>query len=409
MNSALRASVSLLTFCLCVGLLAPAGGAPSVQSSDGQSTIAPVANGTNYLSPSDPAVEEYQGVGVDVTSAASIGAQKLHSEYDRRRNAEQLDISNATRREEIATVQIDRIEERFETIARQQAQLYESYANNEISARLLLRNVAILQVVAETQVENYEQAAAQTELSIERLSQLETFASGLTPKQPIVDQVTEMARTAESTTPVYLQAGSGGLVIAAVVDERFVRQAMVLGERDFDGKDQFKLAQDISIEDEEWATPVGYEGALSRFAELYPWAYDITTTGTAGQPNLFSRIYGVEDTNPQGRITAYFDSATKNVFHENQYGFVSDYSIEETVTNSTDAGTVTLRLTHESGPLQVTVTDGSREMTDVAIKINDQQIGSTDEDGNLWTVQPLAPFEVTVTTPDGERITVAVP
>ncbi|MFT4947473.1 MAG: hypothetical protein ACI8TL_001716 [Natronomonas sp.] len=408
MNSALRRGSILLVVCLLFGAAAPVGGEVTQQRTDNQVTVTPNTNGTNYLSPVDPATEGYERISVDVSSAASFSAQTIQSEHDSRSWGEQLANANRTNRERIANAQLDAVETRFEQIAQRQQELYEAYAAGEITERVLLRDLVTLQIIAESQIENYDRATGRTELDIERLSQLETLADGVTPEQPVVDLAAETMVSGDDERIVYLQGADEGVAISTVTERQFTRQATVLSERDFDGQDQFKLAQNISIGDDDWATPRGYSEAQTRLAELYPWAYSIRQI-EPGAVNPLSRIYSFNMPNLQGDLTTYFDGATRNVFHENQAGNVEAYSIDGVVSNGTDSLTVTLGLTHNSGPLRVTVEDGDRPVPDATVRVDGQPVGATDADGKLWTIQPLSGFEVTATTPDGETAAVSFP
>jgi hypothetical protein len=373
-----------------------------------QATITAVENGTNYLSPTQPTTEGYEQMSADVSSAASISAQTIHSAHDSQSRSEQLTSADPANRELVANNQLGNIEVAFEVLAQRQQELYDAYSNGELSDRELLRSLATLQVEIDSQVENYERAVGVVELDIERRSQLETLRHGLTPEQPVLTQITETLMTEEDSQVVYLQGSNEGLVVATVSDNQFTRQATVLSERNFDGQDQFRLAQNLSIDDEGWATPIGYQEALSRLSELYPWAYSRVRVDP-GDINQLSRIYDINTANPQGELTTYFDGATRNVFHENQAGPVDAYSIQSVVSNSTDAFTITLGLTHDSGPLRLTVEDGEQPITDATVQIDGDSVGSTGNDGQLWTVQPRAGFEITVTTADGETGTLSVP
>lgn len=409
MNWALRCGTILVVVCLLFSAVAPAGGELAGQETTStQATITATANGTNYLSPITPDTEGYEQISTDVSSAASISAQTIQSEHDSRSWAEQLASANQTTRQFIADAQLDNVETRFELIAQRQHELFEAYTAGELSDRALLRNLATLQIIAEAQVENYDRAVSNTEIEIERLAQLETLADGLTPEQPVVDHVAETMSSSDDGQIVYLQATDEGLAIAMVTDEQFSRQATVLSERDFDGQDQFKLAQNITIGDDDWATPQGYSEAQTRLAELYPWAYSVRQI-QPGAVNPLSRIYSFNLPNPQGKLTTYFDGATRNVFHENQAGAVDSYSIEGIISNRTDSLRISLGLTHESGPLRVTVEDDGQPISDTAVRVNGQLVGTTDGEGQLWTVQPLTGFEVTVTTPDEQTASVSFP
>jgi hypothetical protein len=406
MNSVLQYGCVLLAICLLFGFATPVGGELAQQDSTAsQTTITANGNGTNYLSPATSETEGYTRVSADVSSAASISAQMIQSQHNSQSRGEQLSATPQDNREIVANAQIDDIETQLLLLARQQRNLYDAYSAGELSDQQFLRNLAMLEVVAESQVENYERAVRNTELDIERLSQLETLADGLTPERPVLNQLTETMMADRETQVAYIQGAEDGLVIATVANGQFTRQATVLSERNFDGRDQFKLAQNISIDDDEWATPQGYSEAQTRLSEFYPWAYSIRQI-EPGAVNPLSRIYGFDMPNPQGELKTYFDGATRNVFHENQAGSVENYKIKQVVSNTTDSLTVTLGLTHGSGPLRVTVDDNGQPVTDATVRMGGDRVGSVDDDGRLWTVQPRSEFEVTVRTAEGETVRV---
>jgi hypothetical protein len=406
MNSVLRGVVALLAVALLVAAAASAGSV-ALQQTDttGQTTITGHDNGTNYLSPTSTAVQGYDRVTADVASTASIAAQELHSTHDTRTYAEQLQSANTTERQLVADGQLDRVESRFEALARQQSQLYQSYADGEISDRTLLRKLVTFRIVADTQVQNYERAAGSTDLGIRRLSQLETLSAGLTPEQPVLDWVEQTLSTSEPRV-IYLAAAGEGLTLATVTEDEYVRQATVLEERDFQGQDQFKLDQNITIDDEQWATPQGYSEAQNRLAELYPWAYDLTEV--RADVEQLSRTYKFDIATAQGELTTYFDGATRNVFHENQVGSPTQRAVEGVVTNGTDGLNVSVSLTHDTGPVNIEVTDDGAPVVNAVVKIGDDTVGQTSNRGELWAIQPRGGFEVTATV-DGDTVSVSVP
>lgn len=407
MNTARRAVVALLAGCLLLTVGAPVGSLAFQQTADtGQLTISERENGTNYLSPVGTGTDGYDRVGADVSGAASIAAQEIHSTHDTRTYAQQLEAANATERPTVAEGQLDRVETRFERLAEQQQQLYESYAAGEISDRTLLRQLVTFRIIANTQVQNYERAASNTDIGIRRISQLETLSAGLTPEQPVLDRVEQTLTTSEPRV-IYLAAAADGLILATVAEDEYVRQATVLGERDFEGQDQFKLDQNISIDDDQWATPQGYSEAQNRLAELYPWAYDLTEV--RADVEQLSRTYKFDVATPEGELTTYFDGATRNVFHENQVGVASQRYVEETVSNSTGTLNITLSLTHDTGPLRLELVNDGRPVVDAVVRIDGEVVGQTDNRGRLWVIQPRDNFELTATTPGEETVSISVP
>lgn len=405
MNSVRRGVSALLAALLLV--TAGAAGSLSLQQTDStdQATITTNENGTNYLSPPEGATEGYDRITVDVTSAASFTAQEIHSSHETRTYAQQLEAANESERTLVAADQLDSVERRFEALARQQGRLYQSHADGEISDRTLLRELVRFRIVANTQVQNYERAAANTDLGIRRISQLETLSTGLTTEQPVLDRVEQTMSTADSQV-IYLAAAGEGLTLATVTEDEYVRQATVLDERDFEGQDQFKLDQNITIDDDQWATPQGYSEAQNRLAELYPWAYDLTEV--RADVEQLSRTYKFDVATPEGELTTYFDGATRNVFHENQVGSPAQRSVERVLSNSSGQLNVSASLTHNSGPLRVEVTDDGAPVVGAVVRINGDVVGRTDNRGELWAIQPRGEFDVTATV-DNDTVAVSAP
>ena len=407
MHTVPRGVVVVLAACLLVTAAVPAGSL-SLQRTDStsQATVTTNENGTNYLSPTGTGTEGYERIGTDVSSAAGITAQELHSTHDTRTYAQQLQTANATQRSIAAEGQLDRVEARFEFLAQQQERLYQSYANGELSDRALLRKLVTFRIVANTQAQNYERAASNADLGIERISQLETLTAGLTPEQPVLDRAEQTMTTAEQRV-IYVNGAGEGLTLATVTDDEYLRKATVLSERDFQGQDQFKLDQNISIDDDQWATPQGYSEAQKRLEQLYPWAYDLTEV--RADVEQLSRTYKYNVATPQGELTTYFDGATRNVFHEYQVGLASQRTIEGTVSNSTDTMNISVSLTHNSGPLRLELHDDDRPVADAVVRIDGDVVGQTDSRGRLWAIQPRESFEVTATAPSDESVSVLVP
>lgn len=372
-----------------------------------QTTVVSNQNTTNYLSPVNSETDGYESIGLDVSAAATVTAHEISAEHHTRTFDEQLQGTDAAERHAIAQEQLDAIENRFEEIDERQQQLFNAYTTGSIDSRELLKDLVALQFAAEADVANYDRAIGETTTDVETQSQLETLAEGLTATQPVTDQAANGFTDPDETVTVYVQGNTHALVLGTAERGMFTRQAMLHDERDFDGEDRFKLDQGITIEDEEWFTPAGYSEAQSRLSDLYPWAYDGRQVSANVQ--TLSRIYQLSIEHEHGTLETYFDGATKNVFHENQYQPINLVPIEGTISNSTADLTVELGLTRPSGPMRVSVTDDGSAVADGTVKVNDQPVGTTDSSGERWTVQPMDPFEVTVETPDGDTVTVEFP
>lgn len=400
-----RRSVVALAALLVLGTLGAATAGVVVAEmtgADGQTTIVSDSNSTNYLSPTADTVsgETYQTVGMDVSSAVTVAAQEIHNEHESQTFERQRQSVDEQERVAVANRQLETIKERFEQLDDQQHALFTRYADEEVSSNSLLRELIGLQVAIEAQSELLEQTETQADPSDEFRVELETIEHAITVDQPVADSVRGALVGTETPTTVYIQGGDSSLVLATVDDGQYLRQATLLDERSVGDPDQF--GDDLS--------PGGYSQAQQRLAELYPWAYSLPNLDIGGdQLSVYSQIYQLGLTHPHGELTVYFDGATTNVFHENQYMPVTDLPRETTLENMTAAGTLSVEVTRQGGPMNVQVTDSTGEPADAAVMIDEQPVGTTGEDGSLWTVHPTDEFILTVDMPDGETITVTGP
>lgn len=389
---------------VCVSVLfaltgAVGGAVTGNQTTDGQVTIVSDANSTNYLAPSvvDVTSEQYQDVSMDASSAATVAVQEIHNEHDRETFNRQLQSTDTGEQTEIAQGQLENITDRLNRLDAMQHDLFRRYSENEISTETLLRELTELQTAIQAQSMLVDQAEEYAEPPNEFRIRLETLVDAVSVEQPVTDRVQETLVGDSESMTVFVQSATEGLVLATVEDGVHYRQATLLNERNLEGEDQF--GGNLSLG--------GYSQAQQGMKELYPWAYDIPNLRFGGEsPSVYSKIYQLGQTHPHGELTAYFDGTTTNIFHENQRISVTSMPTNNTVSNTTAAGTVTVEGTRESGPLSVSVQDGNQVVSGATVLIEDQRVGTTSTDGNLWTVQPSGAFNVTVNTPDGESITV---
>lgn len=396
MKPVLRGVVALVVISVLFAVVAVTVGAAVTESTDSQSTVVEESNTTNFLSPATPSGEQYQQVTLDASSAATVAAQEIHNEHESRTFDRRLHAANESEQATIAQEQLDRIKNRFELFEQRQQELFNQYSNGEITSETLIRELIALQGAIDAHADLLERTEPHASPSDEFRIELETLVDAISVEQPVVERMQQaLVGTGEPAT-VYLQSADSALVLASVNDGLYTRQATLLDERDLTGTDQF--GDDLS--------PGGYSEAQQRMEELYPWAYNLPDLQIGGDSlSVYSQIYQLGLTHPHGELTTYFDGATRNVFHENQYMPVNLVPTEATLSNSTDAGTLTVDVTRETGPMRVTVEDEQGSPLETTVEVNEQRVGTTDEDGTLWTVQPTDGFEITVTTADGETIT----
>ena len=393
-----RAFVALVVVVLFALAAASAGGAATDAQS--QSTIATDQNSTNYLSPTAPTGEEYERVTMDASAATAVAAQEVHNAHDVETFERRLQAASSDERSDVAQAQLEAVRDRFEELDRRQAELYDSYSAGEISTGALLRELIALEAAVDAQTELLTRAESDANPSAAFRVEIETLEDTLSVDRPVTERLRETLVGGDAPKTVYLQRADDALVLALVDGEDYYRQATLLSERDPDGTDQF--GEDLS--------PGGYSEAQQRMEALYPWAYNLPDLRIGGDDlSVYSRIYQLGLDHPQGELTAYFDGATKNVFHESQRLRVGTLPVERTVVNSTAAGSVTVETTRSTGAMRLTVEDADGFAVEQPVRVDGQPVGVTDEDGTLWTVQPASGFELAVTMPEGGNVTVDWP
>ncbi|MXR41109.1 hypothetical protein GRX01_07130 [Halobaculum sp. WSA2] len=184
-----------------------------------------------------------------------------------------------------------------------------------------------------------------------------------------------------ASTRVYVATTESGIVLSTVADGQFVREAFRgdLRERDGTGIDE-ETAQNVT-------------------SRSYPEVWAATGGSVAGQGSggtfLFDLAY------PNGTLTAFVGGGAERVFMERQRVDLDAVSPGESTTRTLDL-TLTVNRTFPGGPLRVAVTDPrTGESVDAVVKIGREggesvDVGTTGDDGVLWTVSPRGEFVVTV-------------
>lgn len=391
-----RGALALAAVAVLFGLAAASVGG-AVTDSQSQSTIVSDDNSTNYLSPTATSGEEYQRVTMDAAAATTVAAQEIHSAHDAESFERRLQSVESDRRTDVAGAQLETVKERFERLDRRQAVLFDEYSSGEISSATLLRELIALQAAVESQAALVDRAESDADPSADFRVELESLVDAISVEQPVTDRLQGSLVGSEEPTTVYLQSADGALVLALIDGDVHLRQATLLDERNLAEDDQF--GEDLS--------PGGYSEAQQRMEALYPWAYNLPDLRIGGEDlSVYSQIYQLGLDHPQGELTVYFDGATKNVFHETQRLRLETLPIQRTVENSTEVGTLTVETTRATGAMRVTAEDAGGSGTDSTVLIDGQEVGTTGDDGVLWTIQPASEFEVTMTSPDGGNVSV---
>lgn len=374
-----------------------ATGAATVQQPD-QPEIIEVENSTNYLSPSadNTTRQRYETVQVDVAGAIATDANRLHGEHA-------IDHYDAQiiRGEDSAIVAkrtADRISAAIDSLERQQATLYQQYSSGEISERTLLRELVRLETTANQYQRLADHAQSEPSLPTDLKTRYEKIGTRTTLlPTPVSGQLTKTMMGQQGSMPLYIQSSSDALVLGAVVDGIYIRQATVRGQRSEEGEDRF-IVDGSSPE----------EAALQRASILYPWTVQSDLTPEVTRIDN-STIYLFRSSHAHGEVRSFMDGRTQNVFHEVQFKNPIQVPVSQVTTNTNDDIRLTVESTGATGPMRISLVSGEDiDPGNVTVSIEGQRFGTFGQSGNLWAVQPVGSFKVTARTPAGDSVTVQV-
>jgi hypothetical protein len=184
-----------------------------------------------------------------------------------------------------------------------------------------------------------------------------------------------------ASTRVYVASTESGIVLATVADGQFVREAF---------RGDLRNRADTGVDE---------ETAQNVTSRSYPEVWAATGGSVSGQGSggtfLFDLAY------PNGTLTAFVGGGSERVFMEHQRIDLAGSRTGEAVTRTLDL-TLAVNRTFPGGPLRVAVTDPQTgESVNAVVKIGREggesiDIGTTGDDGVLWTVSPRGEFVVTV-------------
>mgnify|MGYP000684078988 FL=1 len=401
-------AVGVILF-MVVSVAAPVTGfAPPAQTAGGSDQlpqVTPVDNTTNHLAipASDVRSTTYNRSSIDVGVAVAAGSSDLRSDYATTTFERQFfQQDSETARDRLVDETLTDIESQRTSLEQRNEAVIQQYANGVITATEFLRQLALIDAESRqlaTRLDRIRATAGTApdySLSPAQRFRLENNRGVLkTYRGPISQRIS--AETAGETEPnaVYVEASLEGYMLSTVSDGQYTRETYLGQDREQTAVDQFAQTNDSL-------------GAVNTRAEnLYPWLYSeqYPSVQTYGR----SAIYQIQADHPNGRLTAYLDGGTANVFYETQTLDLTTVDRSEVATNVNQSVRVRVQQSFESGPLLVTVIDNSTGSTDDAtVKINGKRIGTTGTDGALWTVEPRGEYTVTAITQDGDRVRVPV-
>ncbi|WP_254536563.1 alanine and proline-rich secreted protein Apa [Halomarina litorea] len=371
-----------------------------------------VTDTTNYLAPprGEVVVTAYNDSSLDLSATLAAESATL----DGRLHAETLRAafsaaeSDAGRRAVLE--RYTRLtENRTEALRQREREALREYNDGDLSTGAFVRTLTEVSAAADRlgttvdRLDSYRLRTPGSDVTAERLGRIRADLVPLTG--PVRDHLQSVHAGRVPPARVFVETTERSVVLSGVVERNgrrlFLREAYVDGLRDPDAPNRYR----------------GESGnhqinqVISRASELYPWATSFIGVEIPTSSSTLSNagIYQVVMDHPHGTLTTFLDGGSDRVFAEYQ---AKDLSLVPTTTkaktNETAGLTLTLGRTHESGPLNVTVTDAAGERLDAEISVNNESIGRTGTDGSLWTVTPRSVLVTVTAEYRGQRVTATV-
>ncbi|GAB3415420.1 hypothetical protein GCM10027435_11530 [Haloparvum alkalitolerans] len=201
---------------------------------------------------------------------------------------------------------------------------------------------------------------------------------------PVRELATDALRGEVSSDRIYVASGDNAVVLAAVVDGQYVRE-VYRGDRWDRGASGFGD---------------GSEEAINATAEAYGEALDDQSASTL-ESNTIVRV-DTPLTDERGRVRTYVSSGDGGVFVEHQYRPLDPFAEAESVAVTQDGYNLTVNRTYPGGPVRVSVVDVEEEAPAAGVTVTvagdgaeSEEVGTTNEEGVLWTLSPSEPYQVT--------------
>lgn len=364
--------------------------------------VVTIPNTTNYLFPAqEPTRQEYVHTSVDVGGAMSASAERVESDVRERTYRQRV---QQTGEDGTVTATWDvalSAQSRLARLDARQEALVRGYTNGTLSQQEFLRQLTRIRAEATETNQLLTSVRRTAEAEVGSLppaldTRLTELQSTLVALPHPVSQRVQTAVTGQSDPVVFYAEGErDAVVFASVYNDEFHRQTTLQSEHFADQPNQFAQGDQQAI------TLV-----VQRATSLYPWAYTgVDKSSRIGKygPGVY-RVRATA-TDPQIVLSSFISGSTTNVFHEIQHQDPEGLPVAQNVTNSTAALNLTVTTTSETGPMRVgLVENGTDAPVNGTVLVDGQRVGTTGQDGSLWTVRPSGLFRPTVVV-DGQRVT----
>lgn len=201
---------------------------------------------------------------------------------------------------------------------------------------------------------------------------------------PVRERAAAVVAGERDSARVHVTVGDG-VMLSAVDGDRYVRETYRPANLD----------QELA----------GYGDPITFIRGTYPW---VANNSRAPSYSLLGRYAVLFSTShSHGELEVYYDVSTERVYVERQQQRLSQTPV--TYASSTSANNTTLHVsrTYTGGPVKVRVENATGGGVQAPVTLDGAEVGTTGEDGELWTVSPGGEYEVSVAV-DGETLNATV-
>jgi hypothetical protein len=376
--------------------LAGDGADPSLQAGPATTPIEPsVPNTTNYLALPADGIETARigSVRLDVGSALALGSSDLRGQYNATRFAVRLERAEGN--EPVLRRTVVDLRNRIDSLQARQRTAITDYNRGELTTRGFVREMAVVDRRARLSRRLADEVVSRANSPLvdrELLLEARYVRAELDALTGPVRQRAGAALTGERETSlrVYVETSADGVVLSTVDSGLYVREAYLEADRSITG-------------DAITGTGDAYDLVTT---ERYPWAGEnVAGGGVDGFPGGTDgqSLYRVTVPHTQGTLIAYLDGQSGEVFKEVQIKRLAAAPTNDAIVNSTDDAVLSLGRTHAGGQLMIGLSDPAigEGLAGVPVYVGDDRVGTTGEDGVLYTLQPRDSARVVAEAPAG--------
>ncbi|USZ66933.1 hypothetical protein NGM10_09330 [Halorussus salilacus] len=366
----------------------------SVGPSLNENTTAVLTLGT------EPERTSFDSPSTSLGSSLAADREAFETELSvRSLDAELESADSESQKKQVLTRYRYRIENRVISLESEEKHATDAFSNGSISSSEYVRTLARIDSEAE-HVLHTTRAVQRRAAQVPDFGMPNIYASvqvRLLPLEgPIRDRVAKALDGTADPVEVHVSAAETGVVLSMIRDDEYVREVVRPDRRDSSKTESLTPSE-----------------ALDLVSEQYPWTRNNSAGGSSSRYSS-TDVYDVTISHSHGNLTASLDAGTGEIFKEVQYKRLSGQGTLPPgpgVRNTTEGQfgsenvTLTVNRTYAGGPLRAQLTNETGEPLDGEISVDGESVGTTGEDGVVWTLGPDEAFRVTGTY-DGTTVEV---